>query len=141
MANIMLPSVAELAAVLAANSSDAVTIYAAVATWIRNQDGNLFYQASSKFFSVCLRTALGLLHQSTHVQIVEVIARAEPLRLGYSMLNQRYQAEVFSSVSHPLKQNKNANSHSLGSPKIPKELTIVSALETMGVKCKFITIH
>jgi hypothetical protein len=40
VANIMLPSVADLAAVLAANSSDAVTIYAAVATWIRNQYSN-----------------------------------------------------------------------------------------------------
>jgi hypothetical protein len=39
-ANIMLHSVSELAAVLAANSSDAVTIYAVVASWIRNQDGN-----------------------------------------------------------------------------------------------------
>jgi hypothetical protein len=37
VAYIMPPSLAELAAVLAANSSDAVTIYAVVATWIRNQ--------------------------------------------------------------------------------------------------------
>jgi hypothetical protein len=32
----MPPNTAELAAVLAANSNDAVTIYATVATWIRN---------------------------------------------------------------------------------------------------------
>jgi hypothetical protein len=41
----MPPIVAELAAVLAANSNDAVTIYVSVATWIRIQDSHLFYQA------------------------------------------------------------------------------------------------
>jgi hypothetical protein len=50
VANIMPLNVAELAAVLAANSNDVVTIYAVVATWIRNQDGHLFYQASRIFF-------------------------------------------------------------------------------------------
>jgi hypothetical protein len=40
VANIMPPNVAELAAVLAANSNDAVSIYAVVTTWIRNQDGD-----------------------------------------------------------------------------------------------------
>jgi hypothetical protein len=40
--------VAELAAVLAANSNDAVT-------WIRNQDGDKFYQASSNFFRCKIR--------------------------------------------------------------------------------------
>jgi hypothetical protein len=52
VANIMPPSVAVLASVLAANSNDAVTIYVSAATWIRIQDGQLFYQASSIFFGV-----------------------------------------------------------------------------------------
>jgi hypothetical protein len=42
--------------------------------------------------------------QSTHVQTVEIIAGVEPLRLRYSMLNQRFLTKVLSSVSHPLKQ-------------------------------------
>jgi hypothetical protein len=50
VANIMPPSVAELTAVLAANSNDAVTVFVSVATWIRIQDGHLFYQSSSNFF-------------------------------------------------------------------------------------------
>jgi hypothetical protein len=52
VANIMLPSIANLAATLAANSSDAVTKYADVASWVRKQYGYLLYQASSNFFSV-----------------------------------------------------------------------------------------
>jgi hypothetical protein len=66
--------------------------------------------------------------QSTHVQTVEVIAGVEPLRLRYSMFNQRYLIKVFSSESHPLKQ-KLCELHSLGSPKILREFTIVSALD------------
>jgi hypothetical protein len=50
VANIMPPSAAELAAVLAVNLNDAVTIYVSVATRIRFQDSHLFYQAGSNFF-------------------------------------------------------------------------------------------
>jgi hypothetical protein len=52
VANILPPSIAKLAAIVAANSNDAVTIYVSMATWIRIQDGHLFYQTSSKNFSV-----------------------------------------------------------------------------------------
>jgi hypothetical protein len=77
----------------------------------------------------CLRIALGLM-QSTHVhvQAVEVIAGVEPLRLRYSMMNQRYLTKVFTTSSHPLKQ-KLSELQSLGSPKIIKEFTIVSSFD------------
>jgi hypothetical protein len=74
----------------------------------------------------CLRIALGLM-QSTHVQTVEIIAGAEPLRLRYSMLNQRFLTKVLSSASHPLRK-KLSELHSMGSPKIIREFSIISSL-------------
>jgi ribonuclease HI len=73
----------------------------------------------------CLRIALGLM-QSTHVQTVEIIARIEPLRLRYSMLNQRFLTSVFSNETNPLKA-KLCSLKSMQSPKIIREFDIVNS--------------
>jgi hypothetical protein len=86
----------------------------------------------------CLRIALGLM-QSTHVQTVEIIAGVEPLRLRYSMLNQKYLTKVVSSAIHPLKQ-KLSELHSMGSPKIIREFSIISSLNINPQEGQFITI-
>jgi ribonuclease HI len=75
----------------------------------------------------CLRICLGLM-QSTHVQTVEILAKVEPLRLRFSMLNQRFLTTAFSSPSHPLKA-KLDTLQSLQSPKIIREYSIVNSFD------------
>jgi RNase H len=62
--------------------------------------------------------------QSTHVQTVEVIAGVEPLRLRYSMPNERYLVSAFSRGSSILSQ-KLATLQSLRSPKMIRKFSIV----------------
>jgi hypothetical protein len=50
----------------------------------------------------CLSIALWLV-QSTHAQAVYVIAAVEPLRLRFSMLNQRYMSNI-DALLHVLKR-------------------------------------
>lgn len=77
----------------------------------------------------CLRIALGLM-QSTHVQTLEIIAGVEPLRLRYSMLNQRYLISAYSKGFSRLTQNL-STLDSLRSPKIIREFSSVSALNIL----------
>jgi ribonuclease HI len=83
----------------------------------------------------CLRIALGLM-QSTHVQTVEVIASVEPLRLRFSMLNQRFLTKTLAKINHPL-TNKLRTLQNLQCPKIIREFSIVDSFNLQSHQSVF----